>query len=127
MMSTPGFSSLEPVKTAGGGGGQLTGPSISYYELLAPKKILSSDNDQIFAEFWVWVSSGARRSVSVGNWGARQLSFLGGGVKPEGCIIPTPPPPVESPSTPGHSRLIRTSRGNGSQKFRAAHILQERH
>ena len=32
-----------------------------------------------FAEFWVRVTSGARGSVSVGIWGARQLSFFGGG------------------------------------------------
>ena len=34
-----------------------------------------------FSQFWVWVTSGARGSVSVGFWGASQLSpvFWGGG------------------------------------------------
>ena len=33
-----------------------------------------------FADFWVWVTSGAQGSVSVGFWGSRQLSpFWGEG------------------------------------------------
>ena len=33
-----------------------------------------------FADFWVWVTSEARGSVSIGFWGSRQLSAFWGGV-----------------------------------------------
>ena len=48
------------------------------------------------AEFWVWVTSGARGSVSVGFWGGRQLSLFfggGGGGLARGLYRPPPPPP----------------------------------
>ena len=53
-----------------------------------------------FADFWVWVTSEAQGSVSVGFWGSCQLSpFLeeGGGLA-RGLY--RPPPSMESPSTP---------------------------
>ena len=45
-----------------------------------------------FPDFWVWVTSKARGSDSVGFWGSCQLSpFWGrGGVWPEGSIDPPP-------------------------------------
>ena len=56
-----------------------------------------------FTDFWVWVTSEARGSVSVGFWGSRQLSpFLGTGGLARGLYLP-PPPPIESPPAPdGH-------------------------
>ena len=52
-----------------------------------------------FAEFWVWVTSEARGSVSVGIWGSCQLSPLGGG--PAGGLYRPPPPPAnENPASP---------------------------
>ena len=44
-----------------------------------------------FADFWVWVTSQARASVSVGFWGSRQLSPFGGGLARG--LYPHPPPP----------------------------------
>ena len=58
-----------------------------------------------FADFWVWVTSKARRSVSVGFWGSRQLSLFGGGVWLEGSI--DPPPPLGSESPPAHVQVVR--------------------
>ena len=54
-----------------------------------------------FADFWVWVTSEARGSVSVGFWGSCQSSpfFGGGGFRPEGSID-APPPPPRKPLTP---------------------------
>ena len=44
-----------------------------------------------FADFWVWVTSEARGSVSIGFWGSCQLSpFWGGEVEPGGSIDPPP-------------------------------------
>ena len=64
-----------------------------------------------FAEFWVWVTSGAQGSVSVGFWGGggRQLSpfFWGGGFSPEGCIDPPPPRPKPTPKGGGPPPLYR--------------------
>ena len=56
-----------------------------------------------FADFWVWVTSEARGSVSVGFWGSCQLSpFWGGGSSQGAVSTPTPHPlSIESPSTPG--------------------------
>ena len=53
-----------------------------------------------FPDSWVWVTSKARGSDSVGFWGSCQLSpFLGeGGVRPEGSIDP-PPPRNENPAS----------------------------
>ena len=56
-----------------------------------------------FADFWVWVTSEARGSVSVGFWGSRQLSLLGGGGLARGLYRP-PLPSIESPSTLGYIR-----------------------
>ena len=54
-----------------------------------------------FAEFWFWVTSGAPGSVSVGFWGARQLSpFGGGGVLARGLYRPPPPPGKRQPGCP---------------------------
>ena len=45
--------------------------------------------------FWVWVTSEAQGSVSVGFWGSRQLSpFLGGGVS-QGALS-TPPAQLQA-------------------------------
>ena len=44
-------------------------------DALIPKIPFSS-----FADFWVWVTSEARGSVSLGFWGFRQLSPFWGGV-----------------------------------------------
>ena len=55
-----------------------------------------------FADFWVWVTSKARGSVSVGYffWRSRQLSpFLGGLGSSQGPLS-IPPPQIESPPTP---------------------------
>ena len=52
------------------------------------------------AGFWVWVTSEARRSVSVGFWGYRQLSpFWVVGVQPGGSVDPLSSPPIEGPHT----------------------------
>ena len=52
-----------------------------------------------FPDFWVWVTSEARGSVSVGFWGSCQLSpfFWGGG----SCrrALSTPPPRNENPAS----------------------------
>ena len=56
-----------------------------------------------FADFWVWVTSKARRSVSVGFWGGRQLGLLLWESSQGAVSTPAPPPPppqVESPPTP---------------------------
>ena len=45
-----------------------------------------------FADFWVWVTSEARGSVSVGFWGSRQLSPVLGEGSRQGAVS-TPPPP----------------------------------
>ena len=45
-----------------------------------------------FADFWVWVTSEARGSVSVGFWGSRQLSLFGGvGGSSQGALSIPPP------------------------------------
>ena len=55
---------------------------------LIPKIPLS-----FFAEFWVWVTSGARGLVSVGFWGGGALVelFFGGGSLARGLYRPPPP------------------------------------
>ena len=55
-----------------------------------------------FSDFWVWVTSEAHGSVSVGFWGSCQLSpfWGGGGVQPEGSINPPPPGGNENPAAP---------------------------
>ena len=45
---------------------------------LDPLDAIPKNPFSFFAEFWVWVTSGAWGSVSVGFWGGRQLSLLGG-------------------------------------------------
>ena len=45
----------------------------------------------VFADFWVWVTSEARGSVSVGFRRSRQFSPFGVGVRPEGSIDPPLP------------------------------------
>ena len=55
-----------------------------------------------FADCWVWVTSEARGSVSVGFLGSCQLSpFLGGGFGWR-ALSPPPPPPTanENPAFP---------------------------
>ena len=52
-----------------------------------------------FADFWVWVTSEAPGSVSVGFWGSRQLSPFWWGSS-QGALS-TPPPPIESPPAQG--------------------------
>ena len=54
-----------------------------------------------FADFWVWVTSKAWGSVSVGFWGSCQSPFwAGGGVRPEGSIDAPPPPGKRKPGLP---------------------------
>ena len=55
-----------------------------------------------FPDFWVWVTSKAWGSDSVGFWGSCQLSpFWGrGGVRPEGSI--DPPPASRRVAQPSH-------------------------
>ena len=49
-----------------------------------------------FADFWAWVTLGARGSASVGFWEAHQLSlFIGGGSSHK--ALSTPPQKKESP------------------------------
>ena len=52
----------------------------------------------LLPDFWVWVTSEAWGSDSVGFWGSCQLSpFWGrGGVRPEGSIDPPPPPETKT-------------------------------
>ena len=74
-------------------------PNTDYSE---PPRLIPKIPFSFFAEFWVRVTSGARGSVSVGFWGARQLSpfCLGGGVWPQGLYRPPPPPPPKSKTRP---------------------------
>ena len=72
-----------------------------------------------FADFWVWVTSEARGSVSVGFWGSCQLSpFLGEvGVRLEGSIDPPPPETkTRPPKGDGMTAGISTS---GAPVYRA--------
>ena len=69
-----------------------------------------------FAEFWVWVTSKARGSVSVGIWGSQQLSpFWGEGVQPERSIDPLPPRkrnpglPISGASEAFHGETLASS------------------
>ena len=51
-----------------------------------------------FADFWVWVTSEAQGSVSVGFWGSCQLSpFWGRGGSSQGALSTAPPPPRKCP------------------------------
>ena len=64
------------------------------FDALIPKISLS-----FFPDFWVWVTSKARGSISVGFWGSRQLSpLLGEGWGPARGLYRPPPPLIESPS-----------------------------
>ena len=63
-------------------------------DALIPKIPLS-----FFPDFWVWVTTKAWGSDSVGFWGLCQLSPFGGGVRPEGSIDPPPPPGNENPAS----------------------------
>ena len=55
-----------------------------------------------FPVFWVWVTSEARGSVSVGFWGSCQLSPLGEG--PARGLY-RPPPPPEAKTRPPNFRI----------------------
>ena len=71
--------------------------SMANDDFSAPPRCADSKNPIFIffflADFWVWVTSGARGSVSVGFWGARQLSpFFGGGLV-RGLYRSPPPPP----------------------------------
>ena len=73
-----------------------------------PRRADSKTPIFILCRILVRVTSAARGSVSVGFWGARQLSpFRRGGVWLEGCIHDSPPPAVEGPPTPGAPLEIR--------------------
>ena len=52
-----------------------------------------------FADFWVWVTSEAWGSVSVGFWGSCQLSLFWGEGGGQGALSP-PPPSIASPVAP---------------------------
>ena len=64
-----------------------------------------------FPDFWVWVTSEARGSDSVGFGGSCQLSpFWGrGGVRPEGSIDPPPPETKTRPPLSYASNQHQTS------------------
>ena len=68
-----------------------------------------------FAEFWIRVTARAQGSVSVGFWGARQLSpFWGGGPSQRALSNPPPPPklktrPASSPSPAPLCPVLSTS------------------
>ena len=68
---------------------------LNHLDALIPKIPFS-----FFPDFWVWVTSEAQGSVSVGFWGSCQLSPFWGGVPPEGSIAPPPPPPKRKPGLP---------------------------
>ena len=58
----------------------------------------------IFADFWVWVTSEARGSVSVGFWGSCRLCPFGRGQGAAGGLHRPPPLPRQlntGPATPG--------------------------
>ena len=57
-----------------------------------------------FADFWVWVTSEAGASVSLGFWGSRQLSPLWGGSS-QGALL-TPPPPPQLKARPSKRQLL---------------------
>ena len=56
-----------------------------------------------FADFWVWVTSEARGSVSVGFWGSRQLSPFGGGGSGRRALSTPPPHRKRKPGLPSHT------------------------
>ena len=65
-----------------------------------------------FSDFWVWVTSEARGSVSLGFSGSCQLSpFFWGGVRPEGSIDPPSPPRNENPASPAARVVPRRAGG----------------
>ena len=66
-------------------------PSLNPLDALIPKISFS-----FFAEFQVQVTSGARGSVSVGFWGARQLSLLGEGGSQRAVSTPPPVPQLKA-------------------------------
>ena len=76
------------------------------YDFSEPPRRTGSKNPiSIFAEFGS-VTSGARRSISVGFWGAHQLSPFGGGSSQRAASTPPPPPKLTArpPLCPeGHS------------------------
>ena len=54
-----------------------------------------------FADFWAWVTPGARGSVSIGFWEARQLSpFLGRGGSSQRALSTPHPPEKRKPALP---------------------------
>ena len=73
-----------------------------------------------FADFWVWVTSEARRSVSVGFWGSCQLSpFWGRGGSSQGALS-TPPPPLNCKfGCPMRSECLHNRREGGGGSFEA--------
>ena len=78
-----------------------------------------------FADFWVWVTSEAHGPVSVGFWGSRLLSPLGGGgVRLEGSI--DPPPRREVKARPPKDPLLKKGeqvRTPGSTNWRTHSVL----
>ena len=72
-----------------------------------PRRADSQNPIFIFPDFWVWVTSEARGSVSVGFWGSCQLSPFWG-VRPEGSIEPPPLPETKTrPLNGPHRTTLR--------------------
>ena len=62
-----------------------------------------------FSDFWVWVTSEARGSVSVGFWGSCQLSpFWGRGGSGRRALSTPPPPRKRKPVLPRTIKLQPT-------------------
>ena len=87
-------------------------PFLNPLDALIPKIPFS-----FLADFWVWVTSEARGSPSVGFWGSRQLSPLGGG-QPGGSI--DPPLPQLQARLPHVSSTAAFAGPFDSLRFRAA-------
>ena len=104
---------------------EISAPPVSIrIERTTPAALIPKIPFSFLADFWVWVTSEARGSVSVGFWGSCQLSpFWGGvGVRPEGSIAP--PPRKRKPSLPcactykhRHTHTHARARGPRTQKL----------
>ena len=77
-----------------------------------------------FTDFWVWVTSEARGSVSVGFLESRQLSpFWGGGSSQRDISTPPPPNPNGKPAYPIPRAWPLCAVGCGRRLM----VLQEHH
>ena len=65
-----------------------------------PPRRADSKNPIFFFDFWVWVTSKAWGSDSVGFWGSCQLGPFWGRGGPAGGLYRPPPPGNENPASP---------------------------